>query len=266
MLELGIDRWIAALYAGAVGLVAGSFLNVVVHRLPRAVSTVRPSSRCPYCGAGIRPLDNVPVVSYLLLRGRCRACGAPISPRYPLVELLTALLFVACALAFGPSLEAVASAVFCCLLIVLAAIDLEHFTLPDRITLPGVVLGLGLQVWLPRTTLLEALLGTLVGAGFLILLINAWFWLREEESMGLGDVNMLAMIGAFLGWKGVASTLLFATLTGAVTGLALVATRRLTMKGRLPFGFFLALGALISLFAGEPLYRWYAGLLSAGLL
>lgn len=261
MLELGIDRWIAALYALAVGLVTGSFLNVVIHRLPRQSSTVRPGSRCPYCGAPIRPLDNIPVLSYLLLRGRCRACGAPISPRYPLVELSTAALFVACVAVFGATTEAAAGAILCCLLVVLAAIDAEHLLLPDRITLPGIVVGLGLQPWLPRTTLLDAVLGVLVGAGCLILLVNAWFWLREEESMGLGDVNMLAMIGAFLGWKGVASTLLFATLLGAVTGLALVASRRLTLKGRLPFGFFLALGALVSLFVGEPLYRWYAGLL-----
>ena len=257
MSELGI----AVVYALAVGLATGSFLNVVIHRLPRQSSTVRPSSRCPYCGAGIRPLDNIPIVSYLVLGGRCRACGGPISPRYPLVEALTAALFVACVAAFGPTLEAVASALFCALLVVLAAIDLEHFLLPDRLTIPGIALGLGLQLWLPRTSLLDALLGTLLGAGFLILLINAWFWLRDEESMGLGDVNMLAMIGAFLGWRGVASTLLFATLAGAVVGLALVATRHLTLKGRLPFGFFLAFGALLSLFFGEPLYRWYAGLL-----
>lgn len=257
MSELGV----AVAYALAVGLVTGSFLNVVIYRLPRQTSTVRPSSRCPYCGAGIRPLDNIPLVSYLLLRGRCRACGAPISPRYPLVEGLTAALFVACIVAFGPTLEAVAAAVFCALLVVLAAIDVEHFLLPDRLTLPGILLGLGLQLWMPQTTLLDALLGVLVGAGFLILLINTWFWLRDEESMGLGDVNMLAMVGAFLGWRGVASTLLFASLAGALVGLALVASRRLTLKGRLPFGLFLAVGALLSLFFGEPLYRWYASLL-----
>jgi leader peptidase (prepilin peptidase)/N-methyltransferase len=168
---------------------------------------------------------------------------------------------VACVVRFGVTPAALAGAVFCCLLVVLAAIDLEHFLLPDRITLPGIALGLALQPWLPGATLLEAILGVLCGAGALILLINTWFWLRDEESMGLGDVNMLAMIGAFLGWKGVAATLLFASLGGALTGIALMVASRMTLKSKLPFGFFLALGALASLFAGEALFAWYAGLL-----
>jgi leader peptidase (prepilin peptidase)/N-methyltransferase len=250
--------WLPALWAGLVGLVVGSFLNVVIHRLPRRVSIIRPRSRCPYCGGEIRAGDNVPVVSWLALGGRCRRCAAPISARYPLVEVLSATLFAACAATFGIGGRGLASAAFCCLLVVLAAIDLEHFLLPDRLTLPGVALGLALQSWLPETTLLDAVVGALAGAGALILLINVWFWLRDEESMGLGDVNMLAMIGAFLGWQGVATTLLFASLSGALVGLGLVAARRLTLKGKLPFGFFLALGGIVSLFAGPALARWYA--------
>lgn len=253
-----VPAWALSLWAALVGLVVGSFLNVVIHRLPRQVSTVKPRSRCPWCGGAIRATDNIPVISWILLRGRCRRCCAPISPRYPLVEATTAVLFVACVAAFGFTPAAVAAALFCALLVVLAAIDLEHFLLPDRLTLPGVAVGLALQPWLPRTTLLDAVLGALAGAGILILLINTWFWLRDEESMGLGDVNMLAMIGAFLGWQGVATTLFFASLSGAVAGLALVVTRRLTLKGRLPFGVFLALGGLVSLFAGDALVRWYA--------
>jgi leader peptidase (prepilin peptidase)/N-methyltransferase len=261
MSPLDLPLWMASLWAALVGLVVGSFLNVVIHRLPRQESPVRPRSRCPACGAAIRPIDNIPVASWIALRGRCRQCGAAISPRYPLVEAITAVLFVACVTSFGPTPEALASAVFCCLLVALAAIDLEHFLLPDRLTLPGIALGLVLQPWLPGASLLDAILGALTGAGALILLINTWFWLRDEESMGLGDVNMLAMIGAFLGWKGVAATLLFASLGGALVGIALMVSSRVTLKSKLPFGFFLALGALVSLFAGEPLFAWYAGLL-----
>ena len=256
-----IAPWILDLYAALMGLVTGSFLNVVIHRVPRGVSIVRPRSRCPYCDGPIRAGDNIPVLSWVLLRGRCRRCSAPISGRYPFLEALTGALFVLCVERFGFTLEALAAAVLCSLLIVLAAIDLEHFLLPDRITLPGIVIGWLLQRWLPAASLLEAVVGALVGAGVLILLINVWYWLHDEESMGLGDVNMLAMIGAFLGWQGVISTLFVASLLGAVVGLGLIAARRLTLKGKLPFGFFLALGALVSLFAGEALMRWYAQLL-----
>lgn len=255
-----ISPWLLDLVAAVLGLAVGSFLNVVIHRVPRGTSLIRPGSRCPYCDGPVRALDNVPILSWLLLRGRCRRCGAPISARYPALEALTAVLFVACVERFGFTMQALAAVVFCCLLVVLAAIDLEHFLLPDRITFPGIALGWLAQYWLP-TSLIEAVVGALVGAGVLILLINAWYWLRDEESMGLGDVNMLAMIGAFLGWQGVVSTLFVASLLGAVTGLTLVATRRLTLKGKLPFGFFLALGGLVSLFVGEALIGWYVRLL-----
>ncbi|MFQ5348990.1 MAG: prepilin peptidase [Thermoanaerobaculia bacterium] len=248
-------------YAALVGLVTGSYLNVVIHRLPRGESTVTPRSRCPYCGGGIRALDNLPVLSYLVLRGRCRRCGAPISWRYPAFEAATALLFVGIAERFGLSFEALVALVFGCLLLVLAAIDFDHFLLPDRLTLPGIAVGLAVQPWLPRTSFLDAVLGVTVGAGLLILLINFWYWLRQEEGMGLGDVNMLAMVGAFLGWQGALVTFAVATVAGAVSGLALMVGGRLKFKGRLPFGLFLALGALVALFFGERLVAVYAGLL-----
>ena len=248
-------------YAALLGLVTGSYLNVVIHRLPRGESTVRPRSRCPWCGGGIRARDNLPVLSWLLLRGRCRRCGAPISWRYPALEALTAALFVAVERSFGFTLEALAALVFACLLLALAAIDVDQFLLPDRLTLPGIVVGLAAQPWLPRTSFLDAVLGVLVGAGLLILLINAWFWLRGEEGMGMGDVNMLAMVGAFLGWQGVLVTFVLATVTGALSGLALLAAGRLELRGRLPFGLFLALGAFVALVAGDRLVAAYAGLL-----
>lgn len=231
------------------GLVVGSYLNVVVHRLPRGLSTVRPASCCPACEAPIKAYDNIPVLSYLLLRGRCRTCAAPISLRYPLVEVATATLFVACALIFGWSLQAVAAALFCSLMVALGLIDLEHMILPDKLTLPGIALGLALQPWIDGVTLLDALIGTLIGAGALILLINVWFWLREEEGMGLGDVNLMALIGAFLGWKGVLLALFSGALAGALVGLLLMAVRRLALTSKLPFGTFLAVGALVALFS-----------------
>jgi leader peptidase (prepilin peptidase)/N-methyltransferase len=249
------------IYAALLGLICGSFLNVVVHRLPRGGSVVRPRSSCPWCGGAIAAWDNVPVVSYLVLGGRCRRCRAPISPRYPLLEAATALLFIASVARFGPGPQGWIGAFFCWLLLALAAIDVEHFLLPDRITLAGVLAGLALQPWLPETTWLDALLGVLVGAGLLVLGINFWYWWRGEEGMGMGDVNMLAMIGAFLGWQGVVVALFFAAFIGALTGVALMAVGRLGLRSKLPFGAFLAIGGLIALFWGPALLGRYLLLL-----
>ncbi|MEZ5332949.1 MAG: prepilin peptidase [Thermoanaerobaculia bacterium] len=249
-----------AVGAVALGLVVGSYLNVVVHRLPRGESTVLPPSRCPACGARIRALENVPVLSWLALRGRCAHCGARISWRYPLVEAATAGLFLACLLRFGATPRAAASAFLCALLVVLGLIDAEHLLLPDRLTLPGIAAGLALQSWLP-VPLLDAVLGALVGAGGLILVINVWYWLRDEEGMGLGDVNLLAMIGAFLGWQGVVVALLVGAFSGALVGLTLMATGRVRLSSKLPFGTFLALGGVVALFFGEALVAGYARLL-----
>jgi leader peptidase (prepilin peptidase)/N-methyltransferase len=256
-------------YAAVLGLIVGSYLNVVIYRLPRGISTVLPRSRCPGCGAAIRAFDNVPVVSYLLLGGRCRACGARISWRYPLIEGATAALFLASFLRFGFSFEAPAAALFCALMLVLAMIDVDHMILPDALTWPAVAVGLLLQPFLPWARLWEgpwgalagAALGALLGAGILLAVWLGWYLIRHEEGMGLGDVKMLAAIGAFLGWKGVLVSLFFAALSGALVGLALMAWGRLGAKAKLPFGAFLALGGLVALFAGEPIVQAYARLL-----
>jgi leader peptidase (prepilin peptidase)/N-methyltransferase len=248
-------------YAAVVGLVVGSYLNVLIYRLPRGESTVWSRSHCPYCAGTIRVRDNLPLVSFLLLRGQCRYCGAPISWRYPLVEAATATLFVSCVLRFGISPRAIIAAVFGCLMILLAVIDLEHFLLPDRITMPGILTGLAVSLWLPRTSFLDAVVGALVGAGILILVINFWYWLREEEGMGMGDVNMMALIGAFLGWQGVLTALGMAAFAGSLVGLGLLVTRRGGLRSRLPFGTFLAFGALFSLFVGDGWLDLYGRLL-----
>lgn len=256
-------------YAAVLGLIVGSYLNVVIYRLPRGISTVLPRSRCPECGAAIRPFDNLPLLSFLLLGGRCRACRERISWRYPLVEAVTAALFVACFLRFGISLEAPAAALFGSLMLALAVIDLDHMILPDRLTYPGIVLGILLQPLLPWARLWDGpwgalaggALGALLGGGLLIAVWLAWYFIRHEEGLGLGDVKMLAAIGAFLGWKGALVALFFAALSGAAVGLVLMAWGGLQAKSKLPFGAFLAIGGIVALFAGEPLVRAYARLL-----
>ena len=248
------------IYAGLLGLIVGSYLNVLVHRLPSGKSTIWPRSRCPFCGGPIKARDNIPILSFLLLKGRCRHCGAPISWRYPFIESFTAIAFVSCVLRFGLTAETLIAILFVSLMVLLAAIDLEHFLLPDSVTLPGLLVGLALRAWHPHTSFLDALAGAVVGAGLLILLINFWFWLRHEEGMGLGDVNMLALVGAFLGWQGVLTTLFFAALSGAITGIVLMVAGRVGLRSRLPFGVFLALGGLVSLFFGDFLALYFSGL------
>jgi leader peptidase (prepilin peptidase) / N-methyltransferase len=251
-------------YAALFGLIAGSYLNVVIHRLPRGLSTVRPGSSCPACGVPIRARDNLPLLSFLLLGGRCRACRAPIGWRYPLVEATTAAFFVASLERFGPSLAAIAAALFCCLMIALGLIDLEHYILPDRLTFPGIAVGLALAHWLPWGGFWHALAGALLGAGVLLAIYGAWWVLRREEGMGLGDVKMLALIGAFLGWQATLVTLFFGSLLGAVAGLVLIWRGGLGMKSKLPFGTFLAVAGLVALFVGPEIAGWYAGLLGRG--
>ena len=255
------EQTLLLIWIGVVGLIVGSYLNVLIHRIPRGRSTVLPRSSCPYCRGPIRAIDNLPLLSFLLLRGHCRYCRAPISWRYPIIEALTASMFVLCFSRFGVTPCLLSAIVFACLMLLLAAIDSEHFLLPDRLTLPGILVGLALQLWCREPGILDAILGVLIGAGILILVINYWYWLRGEEGMGIGDVNMLALIGAFLGWQGVLTTLFLATVSGSVVGLGLLALGRLGMRSRLPFGLFLALGGTLSLLFGDLLATYYLGLL-----
>lgn len=239
--------------AAAIGLVVGSFLNVCIHRLPIGESVVFPGSRCPSCGRGIRWWENVPVVSFLLLRGRCRGCRAPISWRYPLVEAATGALFAGLFLAYGLSFELLVAVPFGAMLLVLFFTDLDHQILPDLVTLPGFAFGLGLAWWNPFLgdpgwgRILAALFGAALGAG--ILFAIGWIWekLRGVEAMGLGDVKLMAMVGAFTGTQGALFTLFAASVVGAVVGIALVPLRRRTLSDTLPFGCFLAPAAFVSL-------------------
>lgn len=250
-------RLLLDVYAALVGLIAGSYLNVVIHRLPRQLSTVLPRSRCPQCGSLIRPYDNIPVLSWLLLRGRCRTCKSPISARYPFVEALTASLFVLAVERFGPTRSAVVAAGLSALLLALAAIDLEHLILPDKLTIPGIVVGVALQPWIGWVGVRGALIGAALGAGILLVAYGGWWLVRREEGLGLGDVKMLALVGAFLGWRGVVVTLFLGALAGAVVGVTLLVARRGDAKSRLPFGTFLAAGALVALYFGPELVNGY---------
>jgi leader peptidase (prepilin peptidase)/N-methyltransferase len=248
-------------WAVGFGLIIGSFLNVVIHRLPREESLVTPRSRCPACQTPIRPWDNIPVVSFLLLRGRCRACGHSISWRYPLVEALTGILFVLIVLRFGLSAHTGTLLVFVCALVAIAFIDLDHQIIPNAITLPGIPLGLAVGLALGDPPLLERILGALAGAGFLYLVLLYGSIAYGQDAMGEGDLNLIAMVGAFLGWKGVVVTILVGCLTGSVIGLTLIGFRRLRRREHMPFGPFLALGAVAALFWGEGFVGWYLGFL-----
>jgi len=242
-----------------IGLVIGSFLNVCIHRLPRRTSIVSPGSQCPQCGYVLRWYDNVPVLSYVLLGGRCRGCKARIAARYPIVELITMAVFVAHGLVFGIDIMLVPRLLFACALIVLFAIDLEHHLLLDVITLPGIVVGLAFSLLLPPG-IQSAVIGVLVGGGVLWLIGEAYYRYAGEEGMGGGDVKMLAMIGAFLGWKLAVLTLVFSSLAGSIVGLLVIATRRGGMKYALPYGTFLAIGALVASLFGDQIVAWYTGL------
>lgn len=244
-----------AILVTVFGLAVGSFLNVCIHRLPRRESLVWPSSRCPKCGASLKPYDDIPLLSYLALRGRCRACGGPISLRYPMVESVTALWFLAAFTLFPPAL-AIPRLVFGCAMLVLFVIDLEHRILPNVITLPGIVAGFLFSVFGPPGWI-DSLIGIVAGGGFLWLTAVVYERVRHEEGLGFGDVKMLAMIGAFLGWKLMLVTLVLSSFLGSIVGLGLIALKKGDMKYALPYGTFLAVAAVFSSVAGDRIVNWY---------
>ena len=235
--------------AFALGLVIGSFLNVVIHRVPRGISIVFPPSRCPGCEARIRWFDNVPVLSFCLLRGRCRRCRRRISWQYPAVELATGLLFAVIAATATGSLEAASEAIWVALLVVVTVIDLEHQIIPDVITYPGMALGL-LARLLAGHSVVGGLIGLAVGGG--TLLATAWLYRAATgvEGMGAGDVKLMAMVGAYLGWGDALRVIFLASVAGAIVGLVLVLLHRAGRRTALPFGSFLGPVSVLVLLAG----------------
>jgi leader peptidase (prepilin peptidase)/N-methyltransferase len=254
---LGVFGGVAA---GLFGLLVGSFLNVLIHRLPREESIVHPASHCPACGADVLAMDNVPVLSWIVLGGRCRTCRAPISIRYPSVELGNGLLWAAVFWRAPSWVDFASGAFLCSACLALAWIDADFQLLPDAITLPGIAVGLALSFWSLERTPARAAIGAAVGGGGLYLVGALYRALKKVEGMGLGDVKMLAMVGALLGPAGVVVTVLLASLSGSLVGLALIARTSGGLATRLPFGVFLAAGAVASYFFGGALLQEYRAL------
>jgi leader peptidase (prepilin peptidase)/N-methyltransferase len=285
---LGLPLWVTCVFVAAFGAIIGSFLNVVIHRLPRDESIVFPNSRCPSCEALIGPLDNIPLLSYAMLRGRCRKCRAPISWRYPAVELLTALIYAIVFLCDvywrgGMTFTILFDLIFVSALIALIFIDAEHMLLPNAITYPGIVFAIIARLALPylvgpyafddlpslwygpfsawpmwAVSLMGALLGALAGGG--ILWLVGWLWerLRGVEAMGLGDVKMMFMVGAYLGWRLTILTIFAGVLTGSIIGVGVMLRRReRDMQMQLPFGIFLGIGSIFALLIGSRIIAWY---------
>jgi leader peptidase (prepilin peptidase)/N-methyltransferase len=243
---------IAALF----GLVIGSFLNVCIYRLPRDLSVVWPASRCTACGRELSWYENVPVFSYAALRGRCRTCGQHISIMYPLIELLTAAVFVATLALVGVSWLLPIRLLFGCAMIVLLVIDLQHQILPNEITVSGIAVGLALSLAAPPGWR-ESLIGAIAGGGVLWLVAWGYERWRGVEGLGFGDVKMLAMIGAFLGWKLMLLTLVAASLVGSLTAAVLLLARRADWQSKLPLGTFLAIAAIPVGLVGDVVVEWY---------
>jgi len=255
-----MSHWNDVFIIFALGCCIGSFLNVCIYRLPQGLSIVSPRSFCPQCRTPVRGYDNIPLVSYLLLRGKCRSCGAKISWRYPLVEALTGAFAVALFLKFGLTVSFFAFFAFTAALLVITFIDLDHRIIPDVISIPGIAVGFGLSFFLPAPSWIESLIGLGVGGGSLYLVAVGYQALTKREGMGGGDVKLLAMIGAWLGWKAVLFTLFFASLTGTVIGGGAMVLQKQGRHYAIPFGPFLAFAALAYLFFGPQLIDWYLSL------
>lgn len=250
------------IFSFAMGLCIGSFLNVCIYRLPASKSIVHPRSMCSNCGTPIAAYDNIPILSYILLKGRCRHCRTGISIRYPLVELLGGLLALAAYLKFGLTIEALIYYVFFAALVVVTFIDLDHRIIPDIITLPGIPIFFAAGFALPNISYSESLLGILIGGGSLFLVAWTYTLITKKEGMGGGDIKLLAMIGAIVGWKGVLFTIFVASLVGTLAGLIVMLQSRKGMKLAVPFGPFLSIGGITYIFFGSSLITWYFNLLN----
>ena len=281
---LAVPLPVACALMGTVGAMIGSFLNVVIHRLPREQSIVFPNSTCPRCSARIKAYDNIPILSFLILRGKCRACGAPISPRYPAVEAITALLFAAVTWHDGLSFALAFDLAFAASILALLFIDAEHMILPNAITYPGILFALITRAvvpylagpthfddlpqlitlfppaWpVPLVSLIGAAIGGLAGGGSLWLMGFLWGKLRGVEAMGFGDVKMMVMVGAYLGWRLTILTILIGALSGSLAGISLMLRRgSRDLQMMLPFGIFLGIGSIVSLLIGTRVIEWYA--------
>lgn len=254
---MNLPDWIIGIFVFLFGAVIGSFLNVCIHRLPKNLSLISPGSFCPSCEHHIPFYDNIPILSYLLLLGRCRNCRAIISFRYPFVEFMNALLFLLLFLKFGLSLEFFFYAPFTSASIALFFIDWKNKILPDVITISGIIFGLGLAPFIDSFGIIDSLLGA--ACGFVVFFLVAFIYekITGRDGMGGGDIKMIAMVGAFLGLQGVIATIFISSLLGAVFGLSLIIFLKKNFRYAVPFGCFIALGGLICLFVGEEISQYY---------
>jgi len=243
-----------------LGLIVGSFSNVCIYRIPRNESVIYPASHCPKCRSKIKPIDNIPLLSYILLKGRCRNCKSKISIQYPIVELLTGLTYLIIYLIYGLSVQTLIYIILSSALIIIAFIDLNEQIIPDVISLPGIVIGLILSFIVPYISFINSVLGALIGGG--IILIIAWVGsiIFKKEAMGGGDVKLAAMIGAFLGWRYMVISLFLGFFLGALAGIFLILSKIKRKEDMVPFGPFIALGSIITLLCGEKIIAWYIGI------
>jgi leader peptidase (prepilin peptidase)/N-methyltransferase len=244
------------IFLTSLGAAVGSFLNVLIFRIPEGQSIVLPSSHCPNCGHAIRFYDNIPIISYLILRGKCRDCNEKISVQYPVVEAVTALMSLLLLLKFGLSFKYLSSFIFTCALIVITFIDLRHQIIPDVISLPGIPVFFFLAVFFMNLTVWESLLGILIGGGCLFAIAFLYEIITKREGMGGGDIKLLAMLGAFLGWKSLFFILFVSSLLGAIVGVSAMIIKGQDMKYAVPFGPFLSIAAVAYLFVGADLMKF----------
>ena len=242
-----------------LGLIVGSFSNVCIYRIPRNESIIYPASHCPKCSTTIRPRDNVPLLSYIILKGRCRNCGSKISIQYPLVELLTGIIYLIIYLIYGLSIQSLIYIILSSALIIIAFIDLNEQIVPDVISLPGIGAGLILSFFVPYISFINSVLGVFVGGGIILIIGLVGSAIFKKEAMGGGDVKLAAMVGAFLGWKYVILALFLGFFIGALAGIFLVLSKIKNREDMVPFGPFIALGSFITILCGEKILVWYVG-------
>jgi len=242
-----------------LGLIVGSFSNVCIYRIPKNESIVYPASHCPKCHSKIKPFDNIPLLSFFLLKGRCRNCKSKISIQYPIVELLTGLIYLIIYLIYGLSIQTLVYIILSSALIIIAFIDLNEEIVPDVISLPGIVIGFAISFFVPYISFINSALGVVVGGGIILIIGLAGSVIFKKEAMGGGDVKLAAMIGAFLGWRYIIISLFLGFFLGALAGIILIMSKIKSREDVVPFGPFIVLGSFITLLWGEQIISWYLG-------
>ncbi len=243
-----------------IGAIAGSFLNVCIYRLPRHESIVFPASHCPHCGEPIKFYDNIPLVSYVILRGKCRNCKQNISGRYPIIETISGLLAIAIVIKYGLTLHSLLLLLLVFSLIIVTFVDLDFQIIPDILSIPGIIAGIGASFFIPTISWIDSILGILAGGGFLFIIAVAYKWLTNRDGMGGGDIKLLAMVGAWLGWKAVPFILLISSFIGALIGSISLLLAKKSLRYKIPFGPFISIAAVIYLFFGPEIINWYINL------